>query len=1495
MIAPEITAKLMAFARRRQKLILQRGLCETAVVLVLGLGLCAAADWLFLLDDPVRYVMSAAAWLGGAYTLWRTCLRPMQHSTDPVKLARLIEAARPELREELVSAVELGHEDGRARWDSAVFRELLQQDVARRVNPLEIESLLPKSLVKKWLRAAGAMALVLLVLLLVPGLHFGTLLLRALNPTANIDRVSKVKIAVVEPESGGGKVAANDQVSVVVDIAGAEAPEVFLDTYRNDGGGGRTKMLRVGKNRYAAEIAMRTAAVKYRVRAGDGVTKKYKLMPFPRPQAVAFAKTYHYPEYARRGDTNVVEPHGDLDALQGSTVKVEITTDQPVSEGQLNFDIGDRTSSVALVRSGPKTLAATVPMKQSGLYKVRLVGEDTGFENKFSPVYEIRVQNDLLPTITLDEPARDQVVMPDETLSLMGAARDDVGIERVDQYIQINDGPWRPVPLATNFPDREASIAKNWELFPMGVRPGDRITTKLVATDWKGNKGESTTLRLLVGNSGAADAEDRRRVEVQRKVQASLDKLQQKAKEVAKAAEEAAKEMNKPQPEATPPKEAATKLADAAAKAAETAQEAQEQIKEALREIPDGRDAEDLVRLGRMVSKLQRESFEAAAERLNRASQAPQGDDAKTPVSHALNKLREAVWPAEDIERKHERLLAAQEADIAASDLQQLAKEQDRIEESAQKIGDDPEKRALVEQRQEQAEQQVSAVQDRLRTMFEEAPSARGWEAKDIAGRMDSAMREGHRIMAKKEDEKYLQQGLDKISDGLNRARDEARNLASNLAREADEARRELARQATDSAEQVERAHQVVREAQHDNRPADHPERRERVAKAADALQTAAAELRDRAALEELRNDADPAFQRDLAQTAAALDALQDRGEAKSQDTTRSPVQDLAKALATLETGHQVGETAADLADLAAQERFQKPDARDTAEQAREFKGVAEQQREDTQNDLNRINAPEPAKQAFAQAFNSQEAQQARQEMDRRANDGQKNAPVAKPLAKMANDVAKARQELQPAMEDARDMIASLAPSLAERMKALANTEKRMQEKTAETAQQTQPSREEAAGHLAKQQDFNQRLDDLKDALRYDAAAQDLGAQEGRERARDADDALAMIRPPEQAAEQHLQNAAAVPEAAQRANELNAAQAEQGNLANALDQLAQHYENLEAGHPEDTRAALRGAESEEMKAALDQQYNRAAEIAALQEQAPQDALAALQQQLQSDPVMRTELAAIAQDNLQRAAESLANAVAREQQIGKSLEQLAQTPPPNLRDQLQGQANQQQQVQGSTDEAGQDIEVAGQEQAALGMAQGEALQQVGEQTQATAGNQMNNAAQQLGQAQQAQAAAPSVQAAQGAAQQNLNDLNALRAQSPAAPHQAAETPAQAASQWMARALDDILQGQQTHAEAMAQAQQQTERQLQLAREENRQFGIVARPGSAIVIAAAQPETDVTGVAAKNGDWGNLPKRMAQELMNAEHEGVSEEYRGQVEAYFKAVTAKAKAKK
>ena len=251
---------------------------------------------------------------------------------------------------------------------------------------------------------------------------------------------------------------------------------------------------------FTASLDVGPEPLAFRIEAGDAATKWYTVDARPRPEAMKFDKTYEYPAYARLPAKRVVEESGDLAALEGSRAAVVIETDQPVKEARLRIEAGDKPQDIVMQAAQPdsKHWSATIPLTAAGSYQVHLVASETGFENKLSPQYELRPIPDLRPSAEITRPTTDARAAPDATLELHGSAHDDLALAGVVQMIRVNQGPWREVPLIKDG-SAEVVIQRSWNLRDLGLHDGDEVTTKLVATDRKGNTGESEPVRIAIG------------------------------------------------------------------------------------------------------------------------------------------------------------------------------------------------------------------------------------------------------------------------------------------------------------------------------------------------------------------------------------------------------------------------------------------------------------------------------------------------------------------------------------------------------------------------------------------------------------------------------------------------------------------------------------------------------------------------------------------------------------------------------------------------------------------------------------------------------------------------------------------------------------------------------------------------------------------------------------------------------------------------------------
>ncbi|KAF0170477.1 MAG: Uncharacterized protein FD161_4624, partial [Limisphaerales bacterium] len=591
---PLVAERLRAFAQRWTRMVWTRGLCAAAVTLLVAFTAVAWLDRFFVLTESARWLLSLGGYAATALVFWLVAGRTLAKPPSTREFAVLMEKSWPGLRNHVVAAVELAENSAEGKNDSFAFRDLVQEGVARRVRDLRMEAVLPRALVAPWTRSALLCIAVVAGMFAVPALEFPRQLARAFVPMADIERVARTKIRVLEPAADTRWLAQGDHQPVVVELAGVDPGRAELEVLAADGKAERVVMSPGRAGQFTATLPVGQGAFAFRVRAGDALTKTVTIATRARPAVVAFAKTYAAPAYAQLPTRQVEEENGNLSALEGSVADVRMRVNQPVRAGELAIVADGKTNLVALTAPEPDVVHARVLVRGAATYQVRLVAAETGLGNKFSPTFEIRAEPDLAPRVTLESPRNDLVVSPDEVIAVRGTAGDDVGLTTVAQHFQVNAGPWVEVPLAlankTNSP-----VAHRWDLLLLGLSTGDRVGTKLVAVDLKGTRVESALAQLVIG-AEQSDSTRAKALAARQQVQEALEAASKSAVELRKAytAEAAAKiragdDVQRQQTVAG----AAVALADVERQL----ERADKQLAGALREADAGRESAELASL----------------------------------------------------------------------------------------------------------------------------------------------------------------------------------------------------------------------------------------------------------------------------------------------------------------------------------------------------------------------------------------------------------------------------------------------------------------------------------------------------------------------------------------------------------------------------------------------------------------------------------------------------------------------------------------------------------------------------------------------------------------------------------------------------------------------------------------------------------------------------------------------------------------------------------
>ena len=330
----------------------------------------------------------------------------------------MVDRLAPELRGDLLAAWELQYGEASTESGGEVGAELrmrVRTEVAALAEHVDVRRLLPVALVRGHLLRGAFLVLVISALAVGLGDAFGIRALRVGLPFLNLERLSAVRIRVVEPAETVRAVAKRSQFDLTVAVDGVidEPPVVQID------GAAPVVMQSLGGGRFRAHLLTGDADLGFRVRAGDGMTRKTVLAVRDRPVIQRFTKRYQLPEYL---DSEVVRDESDqgtLVSVQGTLARVEGNFSEAVFEAAVVFIAEDGPKAgveqVITVESGLPANKVLFPlqMSASGRYMVRAISKEWGISSDPAASYEVRVVTDNPPAVTLDLPETDLTLPAD--------------------------------------------------------------------------------------------------------------------------------------------------------------------------------------------------------------------------------------------------------------------------------------------------------------------------------------------------------------------------------------------------------------------------------------------------------------------------------------------------------------------------------------------------------------------------------------------------------------------------------------------------------------------------------------------------------------------------------------------------------------------------------------------------------------------------------------------------------------------------------------------------------------------------------------------------------------------------------------------------------------------------------------------------------------------------------------------------------------------------
>ncbi|MEW5916375.1 MAG: DUF4175 family protein, partial [Gemmatimonadota bacterium] len=420
----------------------------------------------------VRWTVLSLIVLAGAWWI----ARPLVRRANDESVALYTEEREPRLEGALLGAVDVAASS--ARGTVQPLGGHLIAHTVRQMRTLEVPQTIEQVHLRRYAGAlAGALLFGALILRLTPtDIRHAAALIAA--PWSDASAAAPYAVLV---EPGDAEVPKGSDVQLRAQLRGFNAAHVIVAVRRGASTNWERFPMSVGGDSASFELRLfdLTASSDYYVEASGVRSGVFHLRVRELPAVDRIDLEYRYPAYSGLGVEKVSDA-GDIAAIIGTRVVVQVKTSLPVKSGRLTIE-GD--SVIALTAVNDTVLQGILTVRRDGFYRIALDAPD-GTRVAGTIDYAIDAIEDAKPSVSIRKPGRDTRPTSVEELYIEAAADDDYGVSKLDLVYRVNGGEEKVVPLsAPNGGGREITAAHTLYLEEMNLKPGDVVSYYARATD----------------------------------------------------------------------------------------------------------------------------------------------------------------------------------------------------------------------------------------------------------------------------------------------------------------------------------------------------------------------------------------------------------------------------------------------------------------------------------------------------------------------------------------------------------------------------------------------------------------------------------------------------------------------------------------------------------------------------------------------------------------------------------------------------------------------------------------------------------------------------------------------------------------------------------------------------------------------------------------------------------------------------------------------------
>jgi hypothetical protein len=505
-----IKTRLLVLRGRIATALALDGSARIAAALLVAIAVSFGLDRLFRLEVPARAVLLVAGLAGLAWISWRFLLRRLRNLPGEDPLAVAVEARFPELKDRLISALQLAREPDPERY--GMSPQLIEDAIREAIAPVEklrFGEVLARGRVMK-MAALGALALLLLTAGAAADPEAAGIWFQRNVLLRDVRWPQKTYLVIDDDRfrDGVARIVRGADLVVVAHSRGEVHPEkvtvFFADT---EGDRGRATMKTdLTRHVYRHEFTDVTFPITFHLEGGDDVTRDYRIELLDPPEVTEIEVRVGFPPYAGREPVTVDLAAGDPEMLVGGFVSLSGRSSKPLASARLVLGEAEE-DALACKITGKHSFAIRLEPTETVLAGVRLRDTDGLSNPSLAPRFLIRVVSDRAPKVRFQKRGVGSMVVAGAVVPYRVRVHDDVKVVegRIELLKSAGDRQ-APKPHVIDLPaDRLGSDAVELkgeiELGPLQLSPGAFLALHAFAKDNaqpEAHEGKSDTVTLKV-------------------------------------------------------------------------------------------------------------------------------------------------------------------------------------------------------------------------------------------------------------------------------------------------------------------------------------------------------------------------------------------------------------------------------------------------------------------------------------------------------------------------------------------------------------------------------------------------------------------------------------------------------------------------------------------------------------------------------------------------------------------------------------------------------------------------------------------------------------------------------------------------------------------------------------------------------------------------------------------------------------------------------------